>query len=75
MENYDVLRKVGEGTFGEVFLAKHKATGQLVRVLMFVSTRKCGFSGLYGLYGTCLREFCTSFIPPPPILLLILMDD
>ncbi len=32
MENYVVLRKVGEGTFGEVFQAMHRHTRQLVRM-------------------------------------------
>nr|GMC75041.1 cell division control protein 2 homolog C [Ipomoea batatas] len=30
MENYEKLEKVGEGTYGKVYKAKDKATGQLV---------------------------------------------
>lgn len=30
MHRYEVLHKVGEGTFGEVFKARHRHTGQYV---------------------------------------------
>lgn len=30
MENYEKLEKVGEGTYGKVYKARHKKTGRLV---------------------------------------------
>jgi serine/threonine protein kinase len=31
MESYEMIGKIGEGTFGEVFKAKHVQTGKIVR--------------------------------------------
>jgi hypothetical protein len=35
MENYENLGTIGEGTYGTVFKARHKVTGQLVAIVRF----------------------------------------
>ena len=30
--NYELGDKIGEGAFGDVFIARHRATGELVRM-------------------------------------------
>lgn len=35
MENYETLSVVGEGTYGVVYKARHRTTGQLVAIKQF----------------------------------------
>mmetsp|Transcript_20978 Transcript_20978/g.20094 ORF Transcript_20978/g.20094 Transcript_20978/m.20094 type:complete len:82 (-) Transcript_20978:178-423(-) len=35
MEKYELMRKIGEGTYGEVFIAKHRESGLLVAIKKF----------------------------------------
>jgi len=34
MEDYDVFKELGDGSFGTVIQAKHKHTGQMVRSIL-----------------------------------------
>ena len=38
MERYAIVKQIGEGTFGNVFLAVEKATGEKVRVMKEASS-------------------------------------
>ena len=40
MENYRILAVIGEGTYGKVFKAQHKASGRVVAIKKFKQTEE-----------------------------------
>ena len=56
MENYDVVKTIGRGSYGKVYLAVHRATGKQVRPASQSKPRRQLLLVVFSLFTGCAQS-------------------